>query len=439
MASSIAMLDAGELSALGAAFRRIAPGAVVHRFGSADELGEAVRDAMAWDLVIAPADRTDALTKARAADAAVPIVAVSDHGDVGLASRAAVAGASDFLVLGEPLDERVATLLTKLRPHLKLRGEHRAMRAALRDRDAWVLIGESPAMEHLRDRIARAARVPRPVLILGERGSGKELVARAIHEAGGAERPLVVVNCAAFPDALLESELFGHERGAYTGADRRMPGRFEQASGGTLFLDEIGTTSLAFQQKVLRAVEYGTFTRVGGTAEVHTTARIIAATNADLHQRMAAGTFLPDLYDRLAFDVIRVPPLRERASDIDGLARHLLDRFQDEIPGLDGRYLSPAAIDALRRYPFPGNVRELKNVIERAAYRDGGPEIGVADLGLEPVSSAKGLEARVDAFREGVLRDALAACDGNAAEAARQLDLSYDQIRHWVRKYGLAR
>jgi transcriptional regulator with GAF, ATPase, and Fis domain len=288
------------------------------------------------------------------------------------------------------------------------------------------------------DQVQRIANVPRPLLIIGERGTGKELVARAIHFTGGpATRPIVSVNCAAFNDALLESELFGHEKGAFTGADAPRQGKFEQADGGTLFLDEIGNMSPGFQKKILRVVEYGTFTRVGGTKEVRTTARVLAATNVDLKERIRAGEFLSDLYDRLAFDIVRVPPLRERDGDIEVLARHFLNQFALEIPAFRNRRLSAEALRRLNRYRFPGNVRELKNIIERAAYRDTGSEITLDDLGLilddEPGARRGTLQEKVEAYRRKLLADALKEAGGNQAQAARSLGISYHQFRYFLR------
>jgi DNA-binding NtrC family response regulator len=385
------------------------------------------------------------LTALRAQDPDVPVIAVAERGDVSLAAEAVEAGASDFLVRGEKLGERVTTLLAKVGKTLDLVHRHRALReqyGRLRDDacERYRIIGGSPVIREVLERVERVAAIPRPVLIVGERGTGKELVARAIHIASGREdRPFVAVNCAAFPETLLESELFGHERGAFTGADQRRQGKFEQAGGGTLFLDEIGNMPLAFQQKILRVIEYGTFTRLGGLQELRPDARIVAATNTDLEQAIEKGRFLRDLYDRLAFEVVRVPPLRERAGDIETLARYFLDKFLSEVPALGAKGMSAAALAVLKRYAFPGNVRELKSTIERAAYRDRTNQIDPEDIDLPAASTpSEGttFDERVEAFKRRQILDALVQAQGNQTRAARDLGLSYDQFRHYYRKYG---
>ncbi|HUU22809.1 MAG TPA: sigma-54 dependent transcriptional regulator [Phycisphaerae bacterium] len=386
----------------------------------------------------------EVLAGLRADRPALPIIAVAERGDVALAAEAVAAGATDFMVRGGRLTERIATLLAKVRNLLELMDRNRMLAERNRllrqaDRQRYRIVGASPQIQAVLDRVERVAAIPRPVLIVGERGVGKELVARAIHAATGTpDSPFVVANCAAVPDPLLESELFGHEKGAFTGADALAHGKFAQADGGTLFLDEIGNMSLAFQQKILRVVEYGTFTRVGGTAEVRVDVRILAATNADLEARIAEGAFLQDLYDRLAFEVVRVPPLRERTGDVAVLAEHFLGQFMREIPALSGKRLSRRAIEALNRYDFPGNVRELKNIIERAAYRDTTNEITPEDIGMLRHAHANGgsFEEKVEAYRKGLILDALSAARGNQAQAARLLGLSYHQFRYYHRKYG---
>lgn len=385
------------------------------------------------------------LEKLRRGHPELLIVAVADRGNVTSASTAIAAGANDFLVRGDRLAERTATLLEKLQGMVSLIEAKQALRQHNADlqeamQARFHIVGQSPQIMRLITRIERVANVPRPLLITGERGTGKELVARAVHQlAGNGQRPIVTVNCAAFSDALLESELFGHERGAFTGADETRSGKFELADGGTLFLDEIGHMSLAFQQKILRVVEYRTFSRVGGHRELSANVRVIAATNADIKSQIRAGKFLSDLYDRLAFEVIDVPPLREREGDIEVLARHFLNQFAREIPAFLGKTLAASSLRMLNRYAFPGNVRELKNIIERAAYRDTTNEITPEDIGLlseEPVHLGKGtFNERVEAFRQQLIVDALYRSQGNQAQAARSLGLTYHQYRYYLRKY----
>jgi DNA-binding NtrC family response regulator len=415
-----------------------------------------VADSSQHHLAVVP-DRLDDDTKPalalvrdiREAAADVPIVVAAEKGDVELAAAVIDAGATDLLVCGERLPQRIATLLGKLRKLFdvidrnRLLDEHNAqLRETLQSR--LKIVGSSPQIRDLLDQVRRVAAIPRPVMIVGERGTGKELVARAIHFAGGAStRPIVTVNCAAFGDALLESELFGHEKGAFTGADALRRGKFEQADGGTLFLDEIGSMSLPFQKKILRVVEYRTYSRVGGTVEQSTSARIIAATNRNLPEMIDRGEFLADLYDRLAFETIRVPPLRERPGDIEVLARHFLDEFARETPSMRGKTLSDEAIDVLRQHHFPGNVRELKNMVERAAYRDTADKITPADLGMlpgdDPAVQGGTFQEKMDATAARLLHGAMAEANGNQAQAARLLGLSYHQFRYYHKKHSPGR
>ncbi len=430
----------------------VAKGGRVLNAQSVEELLKAVREDLDDHVALIPLrwdgqSGLELIGRLREANEDVAIVIVAEKGDVDVAAQAIEAGANDFLVRGPKLRERVRTLLGKLHALLHAVDQKRQLdeyqsqlaEAQLARRP---IVGDSPSMQDLLTRIGRVARVPRPVLVLGERGTGKELVARAIHFAGGAKsRPLVTINCAAFNDALLESELFGHERGAFTGAESARRGKFELADGGTLFLDEIGNMSLPFQQKILRVVEYGVFQRVGGSVELKTSVRIVAATNCDLRERIRRGEFLADLYDRLSFEVLEVPPLRTRGADIELLAQFFLDSFRREAECVPARRISAEAMAALQTYAFPGNVRELKTIIERAAYRVVGDEITVADLGLsiEPaVPQFKGtFEECIDAYSRQLLSDALQKADGNQAQAARLIGLSYHQWRYFAKKYDI--
>jgi len=280
-------------------------------------------------------------------------------------------------------------------------------------------------------------------LILGERGSGKELVAAAIHYAGDRRsKPFIKVNCAAMSGTLLESEMFGHEKGAFTGADKRRLGRFELADGGTLLLDEVGNMSSEFQEKVLRVIEYQEFVRVGGQKPVRVDVRVIAATNADLKQRIEEGTFRADLYDRLSFEVLRVPPLRERTGDIPLLATHFADRFAAEIKVTPRRF-SEAAMTGLCAYRWPGNVRELKNIAERLVFSARTDRIELSDLPPEvregPAVSGQSFPERLAALEREMLEAALSSSSWNQKKAAAALGLTYDQLRHYYRKHGLSR
>jgi len=456
MARTILILNppGSPLSALGPAFRLAAEEeCTIRSVTGLKALLESLGNGNGVDLVVIDYFLGDGKKKGAAVLGAVrkvapqvPIVAVAERGDVETAAEAVRLGATDFLVRGANLEERVSTLLGKIRALFQLIDNNRLLRQQnlqLREEreERLRIVGASPQIHALQEKIRRVARIPRPVLIVGERGTGKELVARAIHDGSDrADKPIITVNCAAFSDTLLESELFGHEKGAFTGADRLRHGRFEQADGGTLFLDEIATMSPAFQQKILRAVEYGRFTRVGGNEEIGVDVRIVAATNADLKQKIRAGEFLPDLFDRLSFEILHVPPLRERTGDIDLLAQHFLDQFMREIPALSGKCLARSALDVLRRRTFPGNVRELKNIIERAAYRDTTNEITPEDLGLPEVAASAeregSFEDRVEAYRRSLVLNALQQAGNNQAQAARILGLSYHQFRYYYQKYS---
>ncbi len=319
-------------------------------------------------------------------------------------------------------------------------------------------IGQSEVFLTFQERLSRAAKVDRPVLIVGERGTGKELAAVRLHYLSGRwQGPLVTLNCAALASSLLESELFGHEAGAFTGAVRRRQGRFERSHGGTLFLDEIGNTPLEVQEKILRVVEYGRFERVGGSEPVSVDVRIVAATNANLPLLAAEGKFKLDLLDRLSFEVLTLPPLRERTGDISYLANHFAARMAMELGLHEAPTFGEEASLALERHPWPGNIRELKNVVERAIYSASGPEIEriVFDPfgegpGIPPVPTTTQppapeftgtislntpLREQVDALETSLLEEALRQAKYHQRKAARLLGLTYDQFRGLYRRH----
>ncbi|MCW2235688.1 phage shock protein operon transcriptional activator [Azospirillum canadense] len=322
------------------------------------------------------------------------------------------------------------------------------------------LLGESPAFHAVLAHVSRVAPLERPLLIIGERGTGKELVAARLHYLSRRwDRPFVKVNCAALPETLLDSELFGHEAGAFTGAVRRQIGRIEQADTGTLFLDEIATASPAVQEKLLRAVEYGEIERVGGRTQT-VDVRVIGATNADLPALAEAGRFRADLLDRLAFDVVTLPPLRARREDIPRLAEHFALGMVREL----GRPLfpgfTPQAMDQLLGHGWPGNVRELRNAVERAVAASD-PEAPVDEVTLDPFASPwrpaapapasappepteedaepspDDFQEQVRAFEAGLLRTALEKSRFNQRQTAQSLGLGYHQLRGLLKKHGL--
>ena len=325
------------------------------------------------------------------------------------------------------------------------------------------MIGNSAALASALDNVSRLAGINRPILVLGERGTGKELAAERLHYLSSRwDAPLVKVNCAAMAETLLESELFGHEAGAFTGATRSQRGRFERADGGSLFLDELATMSMRLQEKLLRLVEYGEFERLGGQQTLRVDVRVIGATNTDLQQLAAEGGFRSDLLDRLSFDVVHLPALRQRSEDIAELAEHFAVQMCSELGWDLFSGFTPAAMAALRDHAWPGNVRELKNVVERSLYRWGKPSEPVGEVILDAFKSPfydSAPAPRVPASREAqeqdaqhldfskrmeqiekqLLQDALQANGYHQRLTANALGLTYDQLRGMVRKHGLAR
>jgi psp operon transcriptional activator len=320
------------------------------------------------------------------------------------------------------------------------------------------LIGECPAFLEVLEHVSRVAQLNRPVLVVGERGTGKELIAARIHFLSPRwDRPFVKLNCAALAESLLETELFGHEAGSFTGATRRRLGRFELANEGSLFLDELATTSDRVQEKVLRVIEYGELERVGGNDTIRTDVRIIGATNEDLPALAKQGKFRPDLLDRLAFDVITLPPLRERREDIMPLSEHFAVKMSGEL-GLDlFQGFSESARSQLLGYYWPGNVRELKNVVERAVYRSFASDEPISQISFDPFDSPWRPGAQTEADESGIsmpsdaydfkehiqqlemtlLKSALQKCRFNQKKTADFLGMTYHQLRGYLRKYEL--
>ncbi|MCB1185305.1 sigma-54-dependent Fis family transcriptional regulator, partial [bacterium] len=334
-------------------------------------------DVVVLDVRLPGIDGLEVLGRLHASEKELPVIMISGHGTISTAVEATRRGAFDFME--KPLGKE--RLLVAIRNALDVRNLGREVRQ-LRDRESrrHLMVGETPPMRDIRAQVARVAPTGARVLITGESGTGKELVARAVHEASErAGKPFVKVNCAAIPEELIESELFGAVKGAYTGATQTRDGKFLQAHGGTLFLDEIGDMSLKAQAKVLRALQEGEIERVGGNDTVRVDVRVLAATNKDLAAEAAAGTFREDLFFRLNVVPIHVPPLRARAADIPLLAEHFLASYLDE-NALPQRAFAPAALERLRGLPWPGNIRELGNAVERLAILAPGDPIGTDDL-----------------------------------------------------------
>jgi two-component system nitrogen regulation response regulator NtrX len=387
----------------------------------------------------------DGLSLLEAADgrlSEVPVVMISGHANVETAVRAVRLGAYDFLE--KPLSlERVVLTAQKAIERRDLLAEVAKFRG--RRESESELLGESAPMRKLREEIARVAPTDARVLITGENGTGKELVARHIHRLSERrEAPLVEVNCAAIPEDLIESELFGHSRGSFTGASEDRRGKFEEADGATLFLDEVADMSAKTQAKVLRALQEGRFTRVGGSRAIASDARVLSATNKTLAEEIRRGAFREDLYFRLAVVPIHVPPLRERTDDIPLLAGHFLREASARF-GRKPKSLSAAAVEALEAYRWPGNVRELKNLIERLMILSPSEEVQREDLPSEfregelaetAVGQAPLRDARDDFERRYILA-ALKKNRGNVSRTAEALDLERSNLYRKLKAYGI--
>jgi len=409
-------------------------------------------DVVLLDVRLPGIDGLEVLQRMHEADSDLPVIMISGHGTIATAVEATRHGAFDFME--KPLSKE--RLLVAMRNALDVRSLGREV-LALREKVGrrHLMVGESPPIQAIREQISRVAPTGARVLVTGESGTGKELVARAVHAASDrSDKPFVKVNCAAIPEELIESELFGAVKGAYTGATQTRDGKFLQADGGTLFLDEIGDMSLKAQAKVLRALQEGEIERVGGNETYNVNVRVLAATNKDLPAEAAAGRFREDLFFRLNVVPVHVPPLRERRGDIPLLAEHFLAVYLDE-NALPQRLFAPESLAILKGLPWPGNIRELGNAVERLAILSAGASITPADLavcgiGGEPsaaqtestfslndVEAAGGLVAARQEFEKRLIQEALAASEGNVSKAARLLQIDRTNLHKKIQTYDL--
>jgi two-component system response regulator HydG len=405
--------------------------------------GERAYDLVLMDVRMLKVSGLEALAAIKSINPAIPVVIMTAFSSVETAVAALKQGAHDYLT--KPLDfDKLRVTIERAMEHTRLREENRELRAQL-SRDHPRIIGRSPAMERLLATVAQVAPSEATVLICGESGTGKEVIARTLHaESPRRERPFISLNCAAITESLLESELFGHEKGAFTGAERRREGRFHQADGGTLFLDEVSEMPLAMQVKLLRVLQEREFTRVGGDTLLRVDVRAIAATNRRLPEMIASGRFRDDLYYRLNVVGLEVPPLRERREDIPLLAQHFLETFaarnRKTVKGF-----TPQAMDRLVRAEWPGNVRELMNAVERAVVLTGADYLGEADFpmgaprGADPPASSPSPAAGqpLSAVERTVILETLTAAGGNKSEAARRLGITRRTLHKKLKAYGV--
>jgi two-component system NtrC family response regulator len=416
-------------------------GCTVSAFSSGAEVwahlaGNAPPDCLLLDIRLPGIDGLEIFRRVHESWPQVAVILITGQGSTHEAVQAMKDGAHyyftkpiDFLLLRRTVSELLE----------RRRLEDALARASGADADHGI-VGGSPEIRAVRERIDLVADLPATVLITGETGTGKELVARAVHARGGRrDAPFVAVNCAAVPENLLESELFGFERGAFTGAARSKPGKLELAEGGTLLLDEIGDMPMSLQGKLLRVIEDRLVERLGGTSARRVDVRFLAATNRDLERRVREGSFRDDLYHRLNLFPIALPPLRERRDDIPLLAHHLLGKlalaYRKEI-----REIEPAVVEALLRHDWPGNVRELRHVLEGAVIVCQGPVLLRSQLPPRPAWSGRPAgesPSRLEELERKALVEALERCGGNQSAAARELSISRNQLRYKLKKHGL--
>jgi two-component system, NtrC family, nitrogen regulation response regulator NtrX len=391
------------------------------------------------DVKMAGLDGLETLTRLRNVDAGPQIVMISGHGTIATAVEATQRGAFDFLE--KPLDtDRLLLTVRNALAHAELVGENARLRRAAEDR--YAMVGESPALQTVRELIDKVGPTSARVLITGENGTGKELVARAIHAASPRrDRPLVEVNCAAIPSELIESELFGHMKGSFTGAFADRAGKFEQADGGTLFLDEVGDMSLSAQAKLLRVLQEGVVSRIGGAKPIQVDVRVLAATNKDLEIEIAESRFREDLLYRLNVVPIEVPPLRDRLEDVPELVAHFAEQLGAGA-GVPGKRFGEEAVRRLQTRPWPGNIRELRNAVERALILAPGKVVTAADVDrlLPPdVGPKQSLENFKTEAERGFLIQKLREHDWNITETAKTLQIPRSNLYKKIERYGLNR
>jgi two-component system response regulator PilR (NtrC family) len=420
--------------------------------GALARVAETEFDLVITDLRLGRETGIDVLKAVKASWPATEVVMITAFATTENAVQAMKLGAYDYVLKPFKVDE-LKLVVEKALEHRALVAENRVLRHRVGAKlHGEAIIGRSPAIEEVRQLVAKVAPARTTVLVLGESGTGKEVLARAIHELGGRrERPFVAINCGAIPEGLIESELFGHEKGSFTGATEQKPGLFEVAGSGTLFLDEVGDLPPPVQVRLLRALQERKIRRVGGSADIAVGARIVAATNRDLGEEVRAGRFREDLYYRLNVIQIRMPPLRERREDVPLFLAHYLERFSAEL-GKPLVRLSPEAERLLFAYAYPGNVRELANLVERAVtlcegeiveprvlpppVRDAQPAVA-AEAATELPDTGLDLQAHLDAIERRVLEQALERTGGVKTEAARLLSLTFRSLRYRLAKFGI--
>ncbi|HEV2202089.1 MAG TPA: sigma-54 dependent transcriptional regulator [Bryobacteraceae bacterium] len=414
----------------------------VQAAGTAEEgwklAGEA--DLVLTDLKLPGMDGLELLEKLKQQNSRTPVIVMSAFGTVENAVEAMKRGAVDFLPKPFSLDH-LTVVVEKALEVSKLRDENRELREALGHKYHFEnIIGRSPAMQDIFATVMRVAPTRATVLLAGESGVGKDMIGRAIHQhSPRKDKAYVKINCTAIPENLMESELFGYEKGAFTGANTSKPGKFEQADGGTVFLDEIGDVPGPIQVKLLRVLQDKEFERLGSNKTQHTDVRVIAATNVDLRAALEQGTFREDLYYRLNVVPMNIPPLRERKEDIPYLVEHFAKKFGGEI--------SESALERLMAYHWPGNVRELENVVERSILLATGPRVEASDVRIDTsIGRSRSTAASdgflpegmtLDQYEQSLIREALKRADGNKSHAARLLGLTRNALRYRLAQMGI--